>query len=248
MNRFYLPASEWNAESPRLSESESHHAHDVLRLAVGDKITVFDGQGHESTARISAIENRQAVLSLGARTSSTPLPGSLVLAQAIPKGKTMEMIVQKAVELGAATIAPLLSDRTVVKLDSEEKTRKRSKWQEVALEACKQCGQNFLPEVLEPQSVASFLEKMPRRGLFLIASLQPDARKIKDVLALYVEEHGKQPGHLTIFIGPEGDFTPAELALAKTHGCIPVTLGPIVLRTETAALYCLSVLGHELFS
>ncbi len=247
MNRFFLPAKEWNSENPSLSESESHHALDVMRLEVGQKLTAFDGVGHEATAQISSIQNRRAVLSLGPRTASPPLPGSIMLAQAVPKGKTMDFIVQKAVELGASAIAPLLSDRTIVRLDTEEKERKHAKWQETALEACKQCGQNFLPEVHPPQSVAAFLDKMPKSGLLLIGSLQPDARKIKDVLTMYQNDHGRLPQRVTIFVGPEGDFTPAELALAKSHGCLPITLGPIVLRTETAALYCLSVLTHELF-
>jgi len=162
----------------------------------------------------------------------------------VPKGKNMDLIVQKAVELGAARIAPLLSDRTVVQLEGNDTDRKRSKWQAVALEACKQCGQNHLPEVSEPLTVRAFLEREEKKGLLLIASLQPDARPIKTVLA----EHGAAPSAATILVGPEGDFTPAEIALAKSHGCLPVTLGPIILRTETAAIYCLSVLAHELFT
>ncbi len=248
MNRFFLEATAWNQTSVVLSGSESHHALDVLRLGVGDKITVFDGSGHEAVAHITEIAGRSAVLKLAAPSTTLQLPGAITLAQAIPKGKTMDLIVQKAVELGAVAVAPLLSDRTIVRLDPGETARKREKWQETALEACKQCGQNFLPEIFEPQSVAAYLQRMPRNGLHLIASLQPDSRPIKEVMALHREEFGGLPKAVTIFIGPEGDFTPAELALCKSHGCLPVTLGPIVLRTETAAIYCLSVLGHELFS
>jgi 16S rRNA (uracil1498-N3)-methyltransferase len=248
MNRFFLPSPAWNHPTVALSESESHHALDVLRQGVGDKITVFDGEGHEGIAHITGIDGRSAVLKLGATSTSQRLPAAITLAQAIPKGKTMDLIVQKAVELGAVAVAPLLSDRTVVRLEPDDTARKRLKWQETAMEACKQCGQNFLPEILEPQSVASYLQKMPRAGLHLIGSLQPDSRSIKSALSDYRGEYGRLPEHVTIFIGPEGDFTPAELALCKSHGCVPVTLGPIVLRTETAAIYCLSVLGHELFT
>ncbi|MFM8831367.1 MAG: RsmE family RNA methyltransferase, partial [Spartobacteria bacterium] len=161
-----------------------------------------------------------------------------------PKGKNMDLIVQKAVELGAARIIPLLSDRTIVQIDADEAGKKREKWSAIALEACKQCGQNHLPEVADPVRPKAFAERLDKGDLHLIASLQPDARPIKTVLA----EYGKVPKRLTIFVGPEGDFTPAEIALAKSHGCQPVTLGPIILRTETAAIYCLSVLAHELFS
>ncbi len=248
MNRFFLEAPAWNQSTVVLSESESHHVLDVLRHDVGDKLTVFDGAGHEASAHIAAIDGRSAVLKLGSPSTSVRLPGAITLAQAIPKGKTMDLIVQKAVELGAIAVVPLISDRTIVRLDADEVARKREKWQETALEACKQCGQNFLPEILKPQSVAAYLQTLPKDGLHLIASLQPDSRPIKEVLALHCEEFGGRPKVVTIFIGPEGDFTPAELALCKSHGCLPVTLGPIVLRSETAAIYCLSVLGHELFS
>jgi 16S rRNA (uracil1498-N3)-methyltransferase len=159
----------------------------------------------------------------------------------------MDLIVQKAVELGAARVVPLLSDRTVVQLEVAEMAKKREKWQAVALEACKQCGQNHLPDVSAPVSPKDFVERLDKKSLLLIASLQPDARPIKQVLADYSSQHGALPREVTILVGPEGDFTPAEIALAKSHGCQPITLGPIILRTETAAIYCLSVLAHELF-
>jgi 16S rRNA (uracil1498-N3)-methyltransferase len=242
MHRFHLPPEAW--DSAVLGESESHHCADVLRLSPGDKVAVFDGCGREARAEISSVERGRVSLKLSAPAKTPPPPCRITLAQAVPKGKNMDLIVQKAVELGAARIAPLLSDRTVVQLEGNDTDRKRSKWQAVALEACKQCGQNHLPEVSEPLSVRAFLEREEKKGLLLIASLQPDARPIKTVLA----EHGAAPAAATILVGPEGDFTPAEIALAKSHGCLPVTLGPIILRTETAAIYCLSVLAHELFT
>ena len=154
----------------------------------------------------------------------------------------MEFIIQKATELGASRIAPLLSDRTVIQLDLSDAEKKRQKWLEVAIEACKQCGQNRVPEIVAPRTPKAFFENQEQMELMLIASLQPDARPIKSVLADY-----PPPRRVCVLIGPEGDFTPAELALAKSNGCRPITLGPIILRAETAALYCLSVLGHELF-
>lgn len=243
MHRFYLPPTEWNAPSPALSESESHHALDVVRLGASDRVVVFDGVGGEASAQITAVEGRRAHLKILQKATTQPLPCAITLAQAIPKGKNMEFIIQKAVELGAARIAPLLSDRTVVHLDPQDLEKKRVKWRETALEACKQCGQNRIPEIALPRTPKAFFESGERFDLQLIASLQPDARKIKTVLA----EH-TAPQSACVLVGPEGDFTPAELSLAKSHGCQPVTLGPIILRTETAALYCLSVLAHELFN
>jgi 16S rRNA (uracil1498-N3)-methyltransferase len=209
---------------------------------------LFDGRGNEATAQIVSADKRQATLSILHRGKSAAVGCRLTLAQAVPKGKNMDLIIEKAVELGAAEIAPLLSERTVVQLDVDEAASKREKWQTVAREACKQCGQNWLPEVAAPVTPKTFFEQRRPKGLLLIASLQADARPIKEVLANYAEQQGRQPAEVTILVGPEGDFTPAEIGLAKSHGCQPVTLGPIILRTETAAIYCLSVLGHELFS
>ena len=104
-----------------------------------------------------------------------------------------------------------------------------------------------MPEVAQPLSPKDFLERLDKNALLLIASLQPDARPLKTVLEGYKSQNGSLPKRVTVFVGPEGDFTPAEIALAKSHGCQPITLGPIILRTETAAIYCLSVLAHELF-
>ncbi len=243
MSRFFLPSREWNNSQPVLSESESHHALNVLRLVPGDKLTVFNGEGREGMARIAGVEGGRAALTLGSRTDSPRLPVQITLAQAVPKRKTIEMIIQKAVELGVARIAPLLSERSVVRLEAGEASRKREKWQEVALEACKQCGQNFLPEVGEPMPVASFLAGLPQSAPRLVGSLQPDARPLKSVLTKIGDIRA-----ITVFVGPEGDFTPAELGLIKSHGAQPVSLGPIVLRTETAALYMLSVLAYEFFN
>jgi 16S rRNA (uracil1498-N3)-methyltransferase len=242
MHRFYLPPLEWNAASPALDESESHHVLNVLRFGPGDHVTVFDGEGSEARADILAVDAGKIQLRLGPKAGSQPLACAITLAQAIPKGKHMDLIVQKATELGAARIAPLFSDRTIVQLDVKDAEKKRDKWREIAIEACKQCGQNRVPEITVPRSPKAFLERQEPAELMLIASLQPDARRIKGVLAEY-----PPPRSVCVFVGPEGDFTPAELALAKSKGCRPITLGPIILRAETAALYCLSVLAHELF-
>jgi 16S rRNA (uracil1498-N3)-methyltransferase len=158
----------------------------------------------------------------------------------------MDLIVQKAVELGAAEIAPIISDRTIVRLDDAEAAQKQSKWQTIAIEAAKQCGQNWLPEVQTPLSLAQFFSARPRFDLQLVGSLQSEAQHLKKILFDHSPEHRERPASVLMLVGPEGDFTPAELSLAKSHGCRPITLGPVILRVETAALYCLSVLSYEL--
>ncbi len=250
--RFYVPPAEWILDRLVLNREEAHHCADVLRMQSGERVVVFDGQGHEATCEISTIAKERVELRHLQHGHSPPLSCEIILGQAIPKGKNMDLIVEKATELGAASIVPLLSERTVVSLDAGDAVKKREKWKRVAVEAAKQCGQNWVPEVEAPVTLKSFFDQNARYDLMLIASLQPDARHLKSVLAeIRVEAQPGRPialGRVLVLVGPEGDFTPAEIALAKSAGCRPITLGPIILRTETAALYCLSVLSHEFFA
>ncbi|HWB61127.1 MAG TPA: 16S rRNA (uracil(1498)-N(3))-methyltransferase [Chthoniobacteraceae bacterium] len=248
MHRFYIPAESWNLDSLKLDADEAHHALDVLRLKQGDRAVVFNGRGSEATVEIAATNKNTVDLRRIHDAKSSPLPCKITLAQAVPKGKNMDLIVQKATELGAAAIIPLISERTVVQVEEEDASKKREKWQAVAIEAAKQCGQNWLPEIHAPQSPKQFFQANPRYDLMLIASLQPGALHFKKVLEEYAAAGKGKPSSALILVGPEGDFTPAEIGLAKSGGCRPITLGPIVLRTETAAIYCLSILGYELLS
>ena len=274
MHRFYIPPENWNPGALALTSAEAHHARDVLRLKRGDKLVVFNGRGREITAEIVDLVRHGTDSPGRARdeirlrklheAETPPVRCRITLGQAIPKGKNMDLIVQKAVEIGAAEIAPILSDRTVVHVDLESAAQKQAKWQQVAIEAAKQCGQNWLPKVRAPRKLKDFFsdvdsvavserrinaadaQRAPLQELRLIGSLQSDARHLKKILADYSSEHGQLPTSVLMLVGPEGDFTPAELALARSHGCRPITLGPVVLRVETAAIYCLSILSYEL--
>jgi 16S rRNA (uracil1498-N3)-methyltransferase len=246
MHRFYIAPENWHSDAPLLTGSEAHHCRNVLRLEPGDKVVLFDGRGRELTAEITSSDATEIRLRKLHEAQTPPLRCHITLGQAIPKGKNMDLIVQKAVEIGAAEIAPILSDRTVVRLDEESAASKPAKWQTVAIEAAKQCGQNWLPRVHVPQTMAQFFQHPRRFDLQLIGSLQSDAVHLKKILAEYSAEHGDRPVSVLMLVGPEGDFTPAELSLARSHGCRPITLGPIVLRVETASIYCLSVLSYEL--
>src|SRR6185436_1884801 len=175
-----------------------------------------------------------------------PLNYEITLGQALPKGAYMDAIVRKATELGAARIAPLESERTQVHLDGDRSDRKIEKWQTAALEAAKQCGNAFVPEVSPVQNAAAFMEAARGFDLKLIASLQPGAKSLKNVLAAFRAAQSRAPTKVLWLIGPEGDFTPAEMSHSQNAGFEPVTLGPLVLRCETAAAYALSILSYEL--
>jgi 16S rRNA (uracil1498-N3)-methyltransferase len=241
IHRFYLAPEQWTSSEPTLGPEDSHHCADVLRLKVGDALTLFDGEGAVADSMLTEVHRKHCRVRLGEKTISPSLRCAITLAQAVPKGKNMDLILQKAVELGASTIVPLLTRRTVVRLDEEEASRKQERWQQIALEACKQCGRNQVPVVTRALSLEEFLHQQ-RPGILLLASLQPGAVTIKEALSKTSVTSG-----VTVLVGPEGDFTPEESVVALEAGAIPVTLGPMILRAETAALYCLSVLGHELF-
>src|SRR5205823_3428826 len=255
IHRFYIGPQDWNPAALTLCDAEAHHARDVLRMKPGDRAVLFNGRGREITAEVVDLGKDEIRFRKLHETETPQLRCRITLGQAIPKGKNMDLIVQKAVEIGAAEIAPLISERTIVDLDAKEAEQKREKWQEIAIEAAKQCGQNWLPTIHAPQKLKDFfanaspVEDSPRRArtdLRLIGSLQPDAIHLKKILSNYAEQHRHRPTTVLMMVGPEGDFTPAELALAKSNGCLPITLGPIILRVETAAIYCLSVLSYEL--
>lgn len=246
MHRFYIAPEQWNSDALFLTGSEAHHCRDVLRLEPADKVVLFNGNGREITAEIVSSDQAGIRLRKLHDAQTPPLRCRITLGQAIPKGKNMDLIVQKAVEIGAAEIAPLLSDRTIIRLDEKSAASKQAKWQSVAIEAAKQCGQNWLPHVERPQTLTQFFQDHRHFDLQLIGSLQSDAVHLKRILAQFSTEHRDRPYNVLMLVGPEGDFTPAELSLARSQGCRPITLGPIVLRVETAAIYCLSILSYEL--
>jgi len=248
--RAFCPTTERKPKELRLSPEESHHLVVVNRARRGDPVVVFDGQGTEWTCELLADSKREAVLTVCATRSAAPLPFELTLAQTLPKGPSMDAIVRKATEIGARRIVPVESARTQVHFDADRSDKKTGKWQVAALEAAKQCGNPWLPEIGPVQSFDAFLKTAgaSHGELKLIASLHAGAKPLKTVLADFKTSHGRIPRKAVWLIGPEGDFTPEEMSAALVAGFAPVTLGPLVLRCETAAVYALSVLSHELGS
>jgi 16S rRNA (uracil1498-N3)-methyltransferase len=232
MPRFFLPPSAWT-ETPYLEADEAKHASQVLRIQPGATVTVFDGAGNHAEARVLTVSKQRVDLMLElAESTPTPLP-AITLAQAIPKGKNMDWIVQKAVELGVSRIQPLVTRHTVVSPGED----KAEKWRRTALEACKQCGQFTLPTIEDPLPFAEWLAKRPPADLEIIASLADNPQNFRETLQSHPDLE-----NVTIAIGPEGDFSPEETATALSAGFIPVTLGDLVLRVETATMFCLSAI------
>lgn len=246
MHRFYLPPENCSAASLRLEGSEAHHALHVLRLKRGEPATVLDGVGGEYSCAVEGAAKNSVTLTKLTQKFS-PAPACLVtLLVGIPKGKIIEDIIQKAVELGAQRIVPLLTERVVTQLDDTGAENKREKWQQVAVEAIKQCGAAWLPQIETPLTVAKYLARGDTGELSLVGSLQTERRHPREWISEFQTRHGRLPRSAAIWIGPEGDFTLDELKLVESAGARPITLGPLTLRVETAAIYCLSFLNYEL--
>ena len=238
-HRFYNP----NLSSGKFSPEESHHAVDVLRLRSGDSAAIFDGKGTEARVRltqVSADEVSYETLS----TARTPPPSCRIrFGQALIKPVGMDLLIQKLTELGVSEIWPIASERSISKPSGEKRISHR--WESIALSACKQSGQNWLPKIHEVGPLDNFLSApnpAPPAGR-IIGSLQPEAKPLPALLAA-VRQVGKLPA-LDLLIGPEGDFTPSEIGRARSAGFQPASLGPLVLRSETASLFLASVLHYE---
>jgi 16S rRNA (uracil1498-N3)-methyltransferase len=246
MHRFYLPPERCTGDQLRLDGREAHHALNVLRLKDGERVTVLDGAGREFLCAVENVARPLLVLAVKEKRSTPAPPCSITLLVAIPKGKIIENIIQKSVELGAHRIVPLLTERVVTQLEEEGAEHKREKWQQVAIEAVKQCGAAWLPKIEAPQTIHAFLARAEKIELPLVGSLQTARQHPRKYFSEFQKQHGRLPHSTGAWIGPEGDFTLEELALIQQAGALPVTLGNLTLRVETAAVYCLSILNYEL--
>jgi 16S rRNA (uracil1498-N3)-methyltransferase len=248
MHRFYIEPSQSAARLLKLSARESYHALRVLRVEKGERVVALDGAGAELLCQVEEVDRQGVTLLVQQRHAIPPLPYQITLVQAIPKGKNMDLIVQKAAELGAYRLVPLLADRSVPQLDEERLETKLEKWNDIAIDSIKQCGSAWLPKIELPMKPASFLASGERPEFQLIATLQPDAKHPRLHFQDFVAEKKRRPKSIFVWVGPEGDFTPAEINAIRAAGALPITLGQLILRSETAAFYCLSVLNYELQS
>lgn len=239
MDRFFLPSDQWG-ESPSLVGGEAHHCFRVMRKQIGEDLVVFDGKGREAKARILTISKGEVVLKLSKISESPFVNPQFEIAVGIPKGKSFDLILQKAVEMGVNRIQPLLSDQGNVRLKAGEGDSKRVKWQRAVLEACKQCGQNHLPEVISPKSLEDYLGGLEAGGTRIVAALTSKTKPLRGLL----EEVGK-PERVVAMVGPEGDFSENEYKKIFESGFAPVSLGERVLRTETAVLWMAAVIRYQ---
>ena len=241
MDRFLVATEHWRDTRAVLSSEESHHCLRVMRKKPGDRIEIFDGIGRWGRGVISGNGDKEVDVAVDEQEHVQRKAPSLFLSIAVTKGKVMELIIQKAVELGIDRIQPLLTDNVSVRVSEKILFSKVEKWRRVAVAACKQSGQNFVPEVCPAVNLGHYLSS-EGRGIRLLASLDESARPLRcEIGKLSLDDEAVE-----LFIGPEGDFSLRETRLAINAGLHPVSFGSLVLRVETAVIYGLSVLAYEL--
>ncbi|MEX2123568.1 MAG: 16S rRNA (uracil(1498)-N(3))-methyltransferase [Woeseia sp.] len=238
LNRLYVPDPLKAGDELRLDEERTRYVGRVLRLRVGDAVVLFDGSGGEFSAAITEVAKRAVVVRVGERRErSVESPLAITLIQGISRGERMDIVVQKATELGVRRITPVMTEFSVVRLHggNDDKGEKRAlHWLKVARSACEQCGRNVVPTFDAPQSFKSWLESSSSSGVPRIV-LHPGATR---TLGNLERIHDR----IELLIGPEGGLSDAEVDQAVAAGFRACSIGPRVLRTETAAIAAIAAL------
>jgi 16S rRNA (uracil1498-N3)-methyltransferase len=215
-----------------LEPGPSQHLSRALRMKVGDALVLFNGSGGQYPATISAIDRKAVVVASAALEAfECESPLRLQLGIAVSRGERMDWVMQKATELGVSCVAPLVSERTEVKLGAERGEKKLRHWQQIVAAACEQCGRNRLPQILAPQPIPGWLQ-----------DVQADLRLVLHHTAGTTDPGSAPPRSVALLVGPEGGLSPEEIRAAEEAGFVSLQLGPRVLRTETAPLAAIAIL------
>ena len=239
MHRFYCHSSLITAAHAVLDGPEAVHAFRVLRLRPGDEIGLVDETGREHCGMVESTRGTKGSIRIDTSRLPQPERVHLALAAALPKATVFDTIVDRATQLGVSVIIPMVTERTIVRLNPERYAAKHQRWQKKAIEAVKQCDRASLPGVLPVQTFAEVLAQSTGYERCFIASLAPDALALKQALS------GPGPQSALVLVGPEGDFSPKEYQQAQARGLTSVSLGPRVLRCEVAVTALLGVLCYE---
>lgn len=231
--RIYQPGLYSIGDTVELSATASQHVGTVLRMQSGEPLTLFCGDNREFPAVIATVQKKKVFVFINAAHEvNRESPRSIHLAQSISKGERMEMVIQKAVELGVSSVTPLLTTYCVVRLDNERFEKKRQQWQGIAIAACEQSGRNTLPIIHPLCTFDTYLQQC-----------QATMKMILDPYTTNTwQDLSRQEGDIALLVGPEGGFSEEEIAQAKASKFQPLSLGPRILRTETAAIAALSVI------
>lgn len=236
MHRFYCPIQNISGNKIILSDKEQiHHLKDVLRLKAGKEIMLFDEQGNEYNSIIERLSSNTICLKIKQKYKPAFVGRvKITVASAIPKKSKFDDIVDKLTQLGVERIIPLKTERSLIKLDQCKETQKLQRWKKIALSATQQSQRNAIPIIDSVKDIKEILAVAENFDLKLIPTLAGRPKPLREALADF------QGKNILVLIGPEGDFSPSEVELAKKAGCVVVSLGDLVLRVETAAVAVVS--------
>ena len=243
MQHFFVTPDQVKEDKIFIEGSDVNHMKNVLRMRLGEEVTVSDGNNRQYLCEINEYDNDMAILHIVEEMmTDTELPSKIYLFQGLPKQDKMELIVQKCVELGVYSVVPVATKRCVVKLDDKKAKKKIERWQQIAESAAKQAGRGLIPEVQDVMSFKEALKYAKDLDVVLIPyELAEGMKETKQIIS------NIKPGQsVGIFIGPEGGFEKEEVEAAISKGAKAITLGKRILRTETAGLTTLSVLMFHL--
>lgn len=244
MQRYFLDATAFLGDHVRFSGDELHHISRVMRYSTGDRVIACNDKGQAHLVEFTQVNKDEVTARIIEElVEERELPVSITLAQGLAKGEKMDLIVQKATELGAMKILPFTSSRTIVKLNDKKESNRIARWQKIAKEAAEQAHRNRVPSILEVVSYKQLLTLSKEYDLALIAYELEDQQMLQVLLDKLGDGSGKK---LLIVIGPEGGFSEEEVALAVEQGMQSISLGRRILRTETAGLAALAIIGHHL--
>jgi 16S rRNA (uracil1498-N3)-methyltransferase len=244
LTRVFVEGELQSGSVVELPRETGAHLAKVLRARSGDEVVLFNGDGREFTGAVEKVQGSRVSASIGAaRMMDRESPFQLTLVQCVPRGDRMDFIVQKATELGVVRIIPVLSQRSVVRLDESQSASKQVHWRAVAVSACEQCGRNRLPSVAAPQPLLNYLGALAQADESLRLVLEPERARRTERGAQWLDISSPQSvSRAEIAIGPEGGFAPEELEAFDLSSFSRMALGPRVLRTETAAIAAIVVL------
>lgn len=243
MHRFFINKDNVQGKVVRITGSDFNHISHSLRLVPGDRVIVNSGDGVDNTLEIIDIdENRVKGKIIYFEKNKNEPELNITLAQAIPKKHNMDMVVQKCTEIGIKGVIPIETKRTIVKLKNKKRQKRINRWQRIAEEAAKQSGRGCIPRVMDVHNISELTEKFSLYDLILIPWVGEESRGLKEI---WNNRRNLEENNILIIIGPEGGFTADEVELVREKGGKSITLGPRVLRTETAGLVVLTMILYE---
>ena len=239
--RCFIHPAGWDQPRIELNQDDAHHLLHVLRRAPGDAVELFNGQGGLAEATIEAADRGNVTVAIHRRRQLQRPAPLITLVQALPREQKLDFILQKATELGVARVLPILTENAVVKIKADRADDKKTRWEKIILNAARQCGSAWLPELEPARNLTTLLAGGLSSDLFIVCALTPEAKPLKDLL----RGRSAAPASVAVLVGPEGDFSPSELQAILAAGALPAGLGSTVLRSETAAVYAIGALRYE---